>query len=174
MHLPFWRPRGRHRRLARPHARLQVEPLEQRSLLSVAPTPGLPLAAGSYYLAVSGAGNSLFNPFLADSGYYGQTGSYQLQLAAADLGLGPADGPAVLASDPAAGSTLDRSPTVFRLDLSAAIDPTTVLPGDDVWLAYNPAGTFGDGNDQDVPLNTVHFSDAATELQLTPAAPLAP
>jgi hypothetical protein len=131
------------------------------------------LAAGAYDLAVSGAGNFYFNPFVADSGYDGQTGSYRLQLAAADLGLGPGDGPAVLASDPAAGSTLDRSPTMFRLDLSAAIDPTTVLPGDDVSLTYNPAGTFGDGHDRDVPLGTSHFSDAATELQLTPAAPLA-
>jgi hypothetical protein len=132
------------------------------------------LAAGSYDLAVSGSGNFYFSPFVADSGYAGQTGGYRLQLAAADLGLGPGDGPAVLASDPAAGSTLDRSPTVFRIDLSAPIDPTTVLPGDDVSLTYNPAGTFGDGRDQDVPLNTFHFSDAATELQITPAAPLAP
>ncbi len=133
-----------------------------------------PLAAGSYYVAASGAGNTLFSPLLADSGYGGQTGDYRLQLAAADLGLAPTEGPIVLASDPAPASTLDRSPTVFRLDLSAPIDPTTVLPGDDVSLTYNPAGTFGDGNDQDVPLAAFHFSDASTELQLSPAAPLTP
>ncbi|HEX5273408.1 MAG TPA: hypothetical protein VFW33_23085, partial [Gemmataceae bacterium] len=133
-----------------------------------------PLAAGTYYVAASGAGNTYFSPFLADSGYAGATGGYTLQLSANDLGLAPDAGPVVLASDPAAGSTLDRSPTVVRLDLSAPIDSTTVLPDDDVWLTYNPAGTFGDGNDQDVPLGAVHFSGAATELQLTPAAPLAP
>jgi hypothetical protein len=133
-----------------------------------------PLAAGTYYVAASGAGNRFFSPFLANSGYNGATGNYQLQLSATDLGLPPDAGPVVLASDPAAGSAPDRSPTVFRLDLSAPIDPTTVIPDDDVWLTYNPAGTFGDGNDQDVPLAAVHFSDAATELQLTPAAPLAP
>jgi hypothetical protein len=132
------------------------------------------LAAGSYYLAASGAGNLLFSPLVAASGYDGLTGSYHLQLTAADLGLSPTDGPTVLASDPAAGSSLDRSPTVFRLDLSAPIDPTTVLPGDDVSLTYNRAGTFGDAKDHDVPLATFHFSDATTELQLTPAAPLAP
>jgi hypothetical protein len=132
------------------------------------------LAPGSYYLAASGAGNTLFSPLLADSGYAGQTGGYQLQLTASDLGLGPADGPVVLTPNPAAGSTLDRSPTVIRLDLSAPIDPTTVMPDDDAWLTYNPAGTFGDGNDQDVPISGVNFSDATTELQITPAAPLAP
>jgi hypothetical protein len=132
------------------------------------------LGPGSYYLAASGAGNTLFSPLLADSGYHGQTGAYQLQVTAADLGLDPAAGPAVLASDPAAGGSLDRSPTVLRLDLSAPIDPTTVLPADDAWLTYNPAGTFGDGNDQDVPLSGSHFSGAANELRITPAAPLAP
>jgi hypothetical protein len=132
------------------------------------------LGPGSYYLAASGAGNTLFSPLLADSGYDGQTGAYQLQLTASDLGLDPTDGPAVIASDPAAGGSLDHSPTVLRLDLSAPIDPTTVLPADDAWLTYNPAGTFGDGNDQDVPLSGFHFSGAANELQITPAAPLAP
>jgi hypothetical protein len=131
-----------------------------------------PLAAGTYYVAASGAGNTFFSPFVANSGYNGATGNYRLQLSATDLGLSPDAGPLVLASDPAAGSTLDSSPMVFRLDLSAPIDATTVMPDDDVWLTYNPAGTFGDGNDRDVPLAGVHFSDAATELQLTPAAPL--
>jgi hypothetical protein len=133
-----------------------------------------PLAAGTYYVAASGAGNMDFSPFVADSGYDGATGGYHLQLSATDLDLAPDAGPIVLASDPAAGSILDASPMVFRLDLSAPIDPTTVIPDDDAWLTYNPAGTFGDGNDQDVPLAAVNFSDATTELQLTPAAPLAP
>src|SRR5262249_30759713 len=33
-----------------------------------------PLSAGTYYVAVSGAGNLEFHPYLADSGYDGQTG----------------------------------------------------------------------------------------------------
>ncbi|HZT80259.1 MAG TPA: hypothetical protein VFA26_08555, partial [Gemmataceae bacterium] len=38
---------------------------------------GLDLAAGTYYFAVSGAGNAVFNPLLAGSGYDGSTGAYQ-------------------------------------------------------------------------------------------------
>ena len=34
------------------------------------------LAAGTYYISVSGHGDSYFNPFLADSGYAGSTGAY--------------------------------------------------------------------------------------------------
>jgi hypothetical protein len=132
------------------------------------------LAAGSYYVAASGAGNNLFNPFLAGSGYDGQTGAYQLQVAATDLGLGAAAGPVVLASTPAPDSSLGGSPTVLRLDLSSAIATTTVRLGDDARLIRNPTGAFGNGSDQSVTLASFHFSSAATELQLTPAAPLAP
>ena len=36
------------------------------------------LAAGTYFVAVSGAGNTSFNPFIANSGYAGSTGDYEL------------------------------------------------------------------------------------------------
>jgi hypothetical protein len=132
------------------------------------------LAAGTYYVAASGGGNTLFSPLVASSGYDGVPGVYQLQITATDLDLDPAAGASVLATEPVAGSVLDRSPTVFRLDVSAPIDPTTVIPDDSAWLTYNPVGTFGDGNDQDVPLGAVNFSEATTELQIAPSAPLAP
>ena len=64
------------------------------------------LAPGTYYVAVSGAGNPFFHPFVADSGYAGAEGEYTLQMTAADLGLDPTDGPAVLAVDPEPGSVL--------------------------------------------------------------------
>src|SRR5262249_15125171 len=74
-----------------------------------------PLAAGTYYVAVSGAGNDRFNPFIAGSGYAGSTGPYLLQLSAADLNLDPAGGPIVLTSEPAANQSVDHSPLVIRL-----------------------------------------------------------
>ena len=43
--------------------------------------------AGTYYVAVSGAGNADFNPFLADSGYPGQPCAYDLALTETSLPL---------------------------------------------------------------------------------------
>jgi hypothetical protein len=132
------------------------------------------LSPGTYYVAVSGDGDNFFSPVLADSGYPGSTGDYGLLLTATDLALAPGAGPAVLGSDPAPGSAVTGSPFVIRLNVSAPLDPNTIIPGGNVSLTYNPTGTFGDGNDQDVPLVSVNFTPAADELQLIPAAPLAP
>ncbi len=132
------------------------------------------LAAGTYYVAVSGAGNLAFNPSLAKSGYPGQTCTYTLGLTEAPLPIQASDGPTVIASDPAAGAKLTRSPLVLRLSLSSALDPNTVQPDQTVWLTYNPTGAFGNANDVDVPLGNVNFTAAADELQLTPASALAP
>src|SRR5262249_18417580 len=57
------------------------------------------LAAGTYYVAVSGSGNRYFHPFLAGSGVPGSTGDYGLLITTTDLGLNTTDGPMVLASD---------------------------------------------------------------------------
>jgi hypothetical protein len=135
------------------------------------------LGPGTYDLAVSGAGNANFHPLLAGSGYAGHTGDFVFQLTAIDAGLGPNDGPAVLTADPAPYAVLASSPFEVRLDLSAALDPTTILPGQDVQLTYNPDGQFGNGSDQPVALNAYNpfnFSTTANELQITPEAPLAP
>jgi hypothetical protein len=135
------------------------------------------LGPGTYELAVTGAGNADFHPLLAGSGYAGATGNFVLQLNAVDAGLGPGDGPVVLTTDPAPYADLASSPFEIRLDLSGALDPTTILPGQNVQLTYNPDGHFGDGSDQPVALsalNPFNFSSAASELQVTPEAPLAP
>jgi hypothetical protein len=135
------------------------------------------LGPGTYELAVSGAGNADFHPLVAGSGYSGDTGGFLLQVTATVAGPGPGDGPAVLTADPAAGAVLSSSPFEIRLDLSAALDPATILPGQNVQLTYNPSGNFGDGSDQPValsPYNPVNFSSAANELQISPQAPLAP
>ncbi len=134
------------------------------------------LAAGTYYVAVSGSGNRYFNPLIAGSGYPGSTGNYGLLITATDLGIGPNDGPVVLATDPAANAALDRSPFVIRVDFSTAIksDPNSVVLGQNVQLFYNATGTFGGTGDVAINLASYNFSPVANELQLTPAAPLGP
>jgi hypothetical protein len=108
------------------------------------------LAPGTYYVAVSGAGNRFFHPFLAGSGYSGQTGPYNLVLTAADLVLVPSQ-PIVLA--------VDASPLVLRLDLHAPVAPEASL-------------TLSDSTGALVPLAWSHISTAVLELQLAPARAL--
>ncbi|HJT75630.1 MAG TPA: DVUA0089 family protein, partial [Gemmataceae bacterium] len=159
------------------------------------------LAPGTYYIAVSGAGNLFFHPLLADSGGAGSTGAYTLQVATTDLGLDPnADGPVILGGDPAPGSATPHAPPVIHVDLSAPLNPDSVhlnqtdnpVPLDpfdplafdadgnpqpvppSVWLTYNPTGHFGDGNDQPVLLAGGDVSFTADELRVGPDAPLQP
>jgi hypothetical protein len=157
------------------------------------------LAPGTYWVAVSGAGNRYFSPLLADSGQEASTGPYLLSLGATDL---PATtGPVVLAADPAPGAAVASSPLLLRVNLSAPLAfqtvhlnqaPNTVpldpvddpVPTDEfgdplpipasVWLTYNPTGNFGDGNDQPVLLSGGDVNFAADELRLTLAAPRGP
>jgi hypothetical protein len=150
------------------------------------------LGPGTYYLAVSGAGNLYFNPLLADSGIPGTTGDFDLLLSVDNSGLGPATGPQVLTTDPAPSAVLSSSPLAIRLDMSGPLDPSTLIPGQTVQLIFSPSGTFSP-NDQQIPLASINFSpavedppshgqDAATvqhyqginELQLFPESPLAP
>jgi methionine-rich copper-binding protein CopC len=131
------------------------------------------LAAGTYYVAVSGSGNNYFNPFLAGSGFAGSTGGYDLQVTATDLALDPANGPVVLATNPAAGAVLSTAPLELYIDLSGALDPTAIVPGQSFNLTYSATGTFG-GSETSVPLAGYSFSTNANELRLTPASPLAP
>jgi hypothetical protein len=136
---------------------------------SQAPAPGEPasidrvLGPGTYYVAVSGAGNLDFHPMMAGSGLDGSTGDYNLVVTAL-AAVPDATGPAVLASDPASGSTLGSAPLAVRVDFSMSLDPSTIFPGQTVRLVYNPAGTFGDGQDSDITLGSVNFSDSAHEL----------
>ena len=150
------------------------------------------LGPGTYYLAVSGAGNDYFNPLLADSGIPGTTGDFDLLLKVDDSGLGSATGPQVLTTDPAPSAVLSSSPLAIRIDMSGPLDPSTLIPGQTVQLIFSPNGTFGP-DDQQIPLASVNFSlavedpppsgqDAGTvqhyqginELQLFPESPLAP
>jgi hypothetical protein len=131
------------------------------------------LGAGSYFVAVSGAGNANFHPMMADTGLPGQTGGYNLSISTADLGGQPGDGPAVLTAEPAPGAVLDTSPLVIRIGLSGPLDPCTIIAGQNVRMIFSPGGTFSQDG-QDVTLASVNFSGAINELQLFPARALAP
>jgi hypothetical protein len=150
------------------------------------------LGPGVYFVAVSGAGNLYFHPQLPDSGYPGSTGDYGLAVTTTDAGIAASDGPAVLTVDPAPGSTLARSPFVIRVDLSGALDPGTFnfaapgqdpsvyaspAPGQTIELRYSATGDFSPGNYSDIPITanfSPNISTPTNELQILPAAPLAP
>jgi methionine-rich copper-binding protein CopC len=131
------------------------------------------LGAGTYYVAVSGGGNRYFNPFLADSGYPGAMGDYNLLVSSQDLVSSPQDGPSVLRAEPANGATLDQSPLVLRVSFDEGLDPSTLNPGQTFSLTWSPDGSFDPSTNQDVPVSGFNFSTTSNELQLTPAAPLA-
>ena len=131
------------------------------------------LGAGTYDVAVSGAGNLYFHPLLAASGFPGQTGDYDLTLTSTDLPIQPGDGPSVLTTVPAPGAVLGSSPLVIRVDLTGPLDPSTVVLGQSVQLLYSPGGSFAQDT-QNVALSTVNFSPAINELQLFPARALPP
>jgi hypothetical protein len=130
------------------------------------------LGPGTYDVAISGAGNLDFYPFLSGSGYPGKTGDYELAVSATDLALDPGSGPTVLTSQPSSGAVLSTSPLALRIDLSGPIDPSTINVGNDVQLIYSSDGTFQDS--QIVSLSSVNFSSAINELQLFPMRALAP
>jgi hypothetical protein len=132
------------------------------------------LTAGDYYLAVSGAGNLDFNPLLADSGLPGQTGPYEIDAAAVDIPESAGNGPQVLATDPAPGAALLSSPLVLRVNFDHPIDPTTVVPDDNVQLLYLPAGAAPGTDYQILSLSNYSTNDAGDELRLFPSVPLAP
>ncbi len=128
------------------------------------------IGAGTYYVAVSGAGTDYFNPFLVGSGYAGATGAYGLLLTAGDAGVQVGDAPTVLAA--AANATngnviagtplpvgsfspggsvlvnatttpaLTASPFLVRVELSDAIDPGTLAPDANVVLYTSATGDF--------------------------------
>jgi hypothetical protein len=143
----------------------------------------LVLDPGTYFVAVSGAGNTTFSPFLADSGSEGQTGNYNLQLTATDPGLPAGAGLTVLGTDPSPTGPLDRSPLVIRLRLNEQVDPTTVIfdpsltPDEQtVRLTYNPTGNFGDGNDVvlNITVSPGSFDAPSDEIRIVPESALAP
>ena len=130
------------------------------------------LAPGTYYVAISGAGNPYFYPLLANSGLNGATGGYQLQadgttllspplLLSSDLNslaVHHANGNPVL--DTYGNPVLASSPLVLHFDTSSPLDPAS-----DVHL-------FDDYGD-DMPIS-YNIDPVADELQIMPVQALAP
>ena len=109
------------------------------------------LGPGTYYLAVSGAGNYYFNPLLADSGIPGSTGDFNLLLGVDDSGLEPATGPQVLTTDPAPSAVLISAPLAIRIDMSGPLDPSTLIPGQTVQLLFSPERDIWPGRSASPP-----------------------
>jgi hypothetical protein len=136
------------------------------------------LGPGDYYVAVSGAGNLFFNPFVAGSGYDGSTGDFALTLTTTDLGLGLTN-PVVVAMDPGPSGPNDplpyhpvaTAPFTIRVDLSSDIDPSS-FDFTQVQLLYNSSAPSFDAASS-IPVN-VTYSVAAHEIQLNPMATLTP
>ena len=110
------------------------------------------LTAGTYFIAVSGTGNSYFNPFLGDSGLAGAAGDYTLVLTSAALRESAEGDVAVLA--------VDSSPLDVRIDFDAA-------------LSFSAAVELIDAGGNAIPLRWTNFNSAINELQLAPKRALA-
>jgi methionine-rich copper-binding protein CopC len=132
------------------------------------------LGPGTYFVAVSGAGNLEFHPFLAGSGLAGETADYLLTVTHSSLNLSSDNGPVVLWSEPSANSKLTASPQAVRIGFGTPLDPGSISPDENVVLTFSTNARFGDDDDQPVALAMVNYSYGANELQLFPAAPLGP
>lgn len=108
------------------------------------------LAAGTYFVAISGAGNLYFNPFIQNSGLSGTAGRYELNLSANSLHISGDDEPTVLA--------VDVSAMVVRFNLSSAI---TFAPTVDLTDAFGVS----------VPLYWTNHNAGIAELQIAPERP---
>jgi hypothetical protein len=143
------------------------------------------LGPGNYWVAVSGSGNDYFDPFLADSGLNGRTGSYRLSVATSDPGPAYDDlaTPVVLAADPAPGAVLSASPFALRFDLNAPVDPYSIFvgqdPSDTAQLWFSTVKDFSSGSaatQVDLSLATVSLEQNAdgnnNELHIALVNPL--
>jgi hypothetical protein len=149
------------------------EPMGNRLIAQADGNLALPLAAGDYYVGVSGAGNLYYNAYLADSGYPGATGNFDLALSSTAINLAPGAGPVVLRTDPGA-TPLSFGPQILRASLSGPIDPTTLQQDITVQLYYDATDPFTSSAGAQLSVGSVNYDASALEVQATPAAPLAP
>lgn len=106
------------------------------------------LAAGTYYVAISGVGNLYFSSVVSGSGLPGLTGDYSLDISVTALELDPASDPIVLSQD--------VSPLVARIGFSGALN-------------FVPTVRVFDANGAPVALNWINFNTQTFELQISPA-----
>jgi hypothetical protein len=132
------------------------------------------LSPGTYFVAVSGAGNLFFSPIISGSGYEGSTGPYGLLLTAIPLALASSDGPVVVNANPAQGSALAASPFLLRVDFSSAIDPSSLNPGTNIRVLYSAKPFTDPGQTTQIGISGVNLGLGGMELQIAPSAPLVP
>jgi hypothetical protein len=131
----------------------------------------LALSAGSYFLAVSGAGNVDYHPLVAGSGQAGGTGDYTLRI---ETTFHPVEsGLRLLGSLPADGSTLLSSPVQIAVRLAGDLDPASAVAGESIRLFRSPLGPQLEPA-AEVALAGARWLPAAEELVLDLAAPLGP
>ena len=130
------------------------------------------LAPGTYYVAVSGAGNLDFNPHLAGSGYPGLTGDYVLGVEADPIVRPVSSGPVVINLDSRIPGVSNASPSTLKLQTNAALDESSLVAGTNILLTFNPTGDFGNANDEPVTLVSAAYDASNFELCLTPENPL--
>lgn len=111
------------------------------------------LAAGTYRVAVSAAGNRYFQPFVADSGLPGVGGAYVLTIASTPRAADPGNSDSLL--------NITATPLTVRLSLAAA-------------LPYVPTVELLDANGDAVGVAFSHQNVGLSEVQVIPSAPLAP
>ncbi|MDB5341529.1 MAG: hypothetical protein JWN70_7148 [Planctomycetaceae bacterium] len=111
------------------------------------------LAAGTYYVAISGQGNSYFYPFLEDSGVAGETGDYTLVFASEAL------------TDPVVGDpaplSVDVSPVEVRIDFAGTLN-------------FTPTVVLTDAGGDAIPLAWTNVNSTISELQFAPNKALTP
>lgn len=127
---------------------------------------GVALEAGTYFVAVSGAGNRFFHPFLADSGNAGAGGDYGVRISrTGDIGssqianaaLGPTAGfTSVFAAEAVAGN--DTAATANDLGDLTTIERLQAVGtiGDDPFYSYDNENPFGMNPAADMDL--FHFT----------------
>jgi hypothetical protein len=112
------------------------------------------LAAGTYFVAISGSGDRYFYPFLEGSGYPGSTGAYGLSIQAGPQGSqGGAGGP--VAANPVADDTVATANNLGDITDGHLVQVAGILGGD----PKDPSSSF---NDSDVDLYHFRISTAGS------------
>lgn len=105
------------------------------------------LAPGTYYVAVSGQGNTYFSPLLANSGVPGESADYTLEFVATPYSA-PVDGDS-------APLAVDASPLDVRIDFNGGLN-------------FVPTVELTDAGGNPISLRWTNFNAGLNELQFAP------
>jgi hypothetical protein len=112
------------------------------------------LLAGTYVIAVSGAGNRYFYPYLDGSGYPGSTGSYGLSIQARPPGP-PASSPPPVTPNPVADDTVATATDLGDISNGRLVQAAGILGND-------PRDPLTSHNNSDVDMYQFHINVAGT------------